>query len=223
MQIKKIIRSSRKTIMLQVCDDATLIVKAPLGVGNDVIKKAVLKHSKWLENKKKEILSRDMQFPQKKFVHGESFFYLGNLYRLKLIQPEKLAKRLILQGEYFYLREGVKNPREIFIAWYKQAAYEKICQRVIWYTQKRGFKYKQIKISNAQKRWASCSHLGNLNFSWRLVMAPPPVIDYVVIHELVHLTEKNHSRAFWNKVRLLMPEYKQHQNWLKKNGYLLTL
>ncbi len=223
MQIKKIIRSHRKTIMLQVCDDATLIVKAPIGVGNDVIEKVILKHTKWLENKKKELLSRDMRFTQKKFVSGESFFYLGYLYRLILVKPNKLIKPLVLEGDYFYLREGVKNPRGIFIAWYKRAAYEKICQRVFCYTQKRGFKYKQIKISNAQKRWASCSHLGNLNFSWRLVMAPLPVIDYVVVHELVHLIEKNHSRAFWNKVKLFMPEYKKHQNWLKKNGYLLTL
>ena len=86
MQIKKIIHSRRKSIMLQVCDDATLIVKAPLGVGNNIIEKMVLKHSKWLEKKKKEVLSRDIKFTQKKFVNGEIFFYLGQLYQLKKYQ-----------------------------------------------------------------------------------------------------------------------------------------
>ena len=223
MQIKKIIHSCRKTIMLQVCDDATLIVKAPLGVGNNIIEKMVLKHSKWWEKKKKEVLSRDIKFTQKKFANGEIFYYLGQLYQLKIIQTEKLTNPLTLHGKYFYLRKGIANPREIFIAWYKQAALEVICQRVVCKSKKKGFKYSQIKISSAQKRWASCSQQGNLNFSWRLVMAPLQVIDYVIIHELVHLIEKNHSRTFWNKVRMLMPEYKKQQNWLKEKGYLLSL
>jgi predicted metal-dependent hydrolase len=113
--------------------------------------------------------------------------------------------------------------REVFIEWYKKAAYEKILERVEWYLQKTGLKYKEVKITNAQKRWGSCSHSGNLNFPWKLVMAPLPVIDYIVIHELVHLEVKNHTRTFWTKVKKLMPEYEKFEDWLKKNGYLLKL
>ncbi len=223
MNIKKIIRSRRKTIALQVCNDATLIVKAPFGVRNDVIEKIVLKHHKWLEKKKKEILSRDLRFIKKEYVNEESFLFLGKYYRLKLVKVHETEDELVLQDGCFYLRGDVVNPKEVFIVWYKKAAYEKISQRVYWYAQKRGLKYNQVKISNAQKRWGSCTHLDNLNFSWRLVMAPLPVIDYVVVHELVHLIEKNHSKSFWNKVRLLMPDYKSRRNWLRKNEYLLSL
>jgi predicted metal-dependent hydrolase len=223
VDIKKIIHSKRKTIALQVCEDTTLLVRAPFGVGEDVIEKVILKHQKWLENKKKEILARDISFTKKEFVNGEGFLFLGKSYRLKIVEDNGIDNKLLFKDSYFYLKGVVKNPRETFIGWYKKEAYQKISERVDWYAQKRGFKYNQVKISNAQKRWGSCSHLGNLNFSWRLIMAPMPVIDYVVVHELVHLIEKNHSKSFWNKVRLLLPDYKKQREWLKKNGYLLKI
>ena len=80
-----------------------------------------------------------------------------------------------------------------------------------------------LKFNNAQKRWASCSPKNNLNFSWRLIMAPIGVVDYVVVHELVHLEEKNHSKEFWRKVKVLLPQYERYERWLKKYGYLLRL
>lgn len=223
MQIKKIIRSERRTISLQICDDATLIVKAPLRVKNNVINQVILKHHKWLERKKKEILSRDIKFIEKQFVNGEKYFYLGNLYPLKIVQNNEMEYPLILSNGYFYLQENIPDGKETFLGWYKEAARKKILQRVDWYSGKTGLQYNRVKISNAQKRWGSCTNMGNLSFSWRLIMAPLPVVDYVVIHELVHLIEKNHSKSFWDKVQFFMPDYKVQKNWLKKNGYLLNL
>jgi predicted metal-dependent hydrolase len=86
-----------------------------------------------------------------------------------------------------------------------------------------GFAWKQIRISSARTRWGSCSTTGNLSFTWRLVLAPLEVIDYVVIHELVHTTIKNHSPAFWHRVAEIMPGYKQQVTWLKRNGRFLSL
>ncbi len=225
MDIKEIIRSRRKTIALQVCDDATLIVRAPLRMSTDVIRKVILKHHRWLEKKKGEILARNSSNTLKEYIDGEAFLYLGVSYRLKRVKAHELELdcKLAFLGGHFYLRDSVLHPREAFLSWYKHEAFKIISERVHWYARQRGLKYKQIKISHAQKRWGSCSPSGNLNFSWRLIMAPLPVIDYVVVHELVHLLEKNHSRSFWDKVRLLMPDYKIHRSWLKKNGYLLRL
>jgi len=221
MKIKKIIRSKRKTIALHVCEDTTLIIRAPFHMSDEIIYKVIFKHNKWLEKKKREILSRDSKFVKKEFVNGEDFLCLGEYYRLHLVKDQK--KSLIFQGRYFLLRENLNNPRNVFIEWYKKMACEKIFQRVLWYAQEQEVKFNNIKITNAQKQWGSCSHLGNLNFTWRLIMAPLPVIDYVVVHELMHLNEKNHSKIFWNKVKILMPEYKKHKNWLKYNGHLLRL
>ena len=221
MEIKKVIRSKRKTISLQVSDDATLIVRAPFKVSDEIINRVILKHSNWIEKKKKEIKSREVKFSKKEFVNGEGFLYLGNYYRLRLVENQKTP--LNFENEFFLSKEYLAQAKDIFIDWYKGRAYEKISERVKWYAQKRGFKYNKINITNAQKRWGSCSCLNNLNFSWRLIMAPLSVIDYVVVHELVHLVEKNHSRAFWNKVKMLMTDYKKHQEWLKRNGHLLRL
>jgi len=221
MEVKKVIRSKRKTISLQVSDDATLIVRAPFEVSEKIVNRVILKHSNWIKKKKKEMQLRDIKFSKKEFVNGEGFLYLGNYYRLRLTENQEIP--LNFKNGFFLSKEYLAHAGEIFIDWYRERAYEKISERVKWYAQKRGFKYNKINITNAQKRWGSCSCLNNLNFSWRLIMAPLPVVDYVVIHELVHLVEKNHSKAFWNKVKMLMTDYKKHQHWLKKNGYLLRL
>lgn len=223
MNMKKIIRSKRKTISLQVCDDATIIIKAPFGVSDEVIEKVILKHHRWLEKKKREILSQDLHFLKKEFVNEETFLYLGKTYPLKIVKSHMVDGYLVFKNNCFYLREDTGNSREAFIDWYKKEAYKKIVERVNWYAERIGFQYNQVKITYAQKRWGSCSHLNNLNFSWRLIMAPLPVLDYVVVHELVHLLKKNHSKAFWDKVRLIMPNYKKHRHWLKKHGYLLQI
>jgi predicted metal-dependent hydrolase len=221
MEIKKVIRSKRKTISLQVSNDAALIVRAPFEVSDEIINRVILRHSNWIEKKKKEIQLRDIKFSKKEFVNGEGFLFLGNYYRLRLVENQEIP--LNFENEFFLSKEYLSNAKEIFIDWYRKRAYEKISERVKWYAQKRGFKYNKINITNAQKRWGSCSCRNNLNFSWRLIMAPLPVVDYVIVHELVHLDEKNHSRVFWNKVKMLMTDYEKHRIWLKRNGHLLRI
>lgn len=221
IKIDKIIRTRRKTIALQITDDATLIVRAPFFVDDKTIERVVESRKEWIERKRKEILSRDPKFLPKEFVNGEGFLYLGKYYRLKIV---KNAEEPFRFDNGFYLsKEHLHHARDLFVQWYKQRAYEKISERVQWYAQKRGFKYNKVNITDAQKRWGSCSSKRNLNFSWRLIMAPLAVVDYVVVHELVHLEEKNHTKAFWAKVKMLMPEYEKHRDWLRRYAYLLRL
>lgn len=78
--------------------------------------------------------------------------------------------------------------------------------------------YGRITIRNQKTRWGSCSSKGNLNFNCLLMLAPDEVVDYVVIHELCHLIEMNHSKAFWKQVEQVMPDYKKHRKWLKDHG-----
>ena len=109
------------------------------------------------------------------------------------------------------------------IVWYKEQAFEKITESANHYSQISGWKYKTINITSAQGRWGSCSSSGSINFSWKLIMAPFDVVEYVVVHELAHITEKNHSARFWNKVKSILPNYKTQEKWLKENGKKLTL
>jgi len=221
IKIDKLIRMKRKTIALQITDDAALIVKAPFRVSEQIIKEVVAKHVTWIEKRRKEVLSRETKFVKKEFVNGEKIFYMGQYYELTIIDEQN--EPLIFNQGFFLSKNYLSTAREVFIDWYKKRALEKIPERVECYTKKRNFTYSKITITNAEKRWGSCSSKGNLNFSWRLIMAPLFVVDYVVVHELTHLKVRNHSKSFWDEVKILMPDYKRRQEWLKNNGYLLRI
>ncbi|MCK5429111.1 MAG: M48 family metallopeptidase, partial [Anaerolineales bacterium] len=129
----------------------------------------------------------------------------------------------ILTEKFLLTQTALTHAEEIFTRWYKNQARRVITQRVEKFAKENGFVYKRIRITSAKTRWGSCSSKDSLNFTWRLVMAPIYAIDYVVIHELVHLEEKNHSKAYWYKVKKLMPDYKYRRSWLHDHGQTLTL
>ena len=104
---------------------------------------------------------------------------------------------------------------------YRRKARERIGQRTAYFAALMGVTYGRISIRSAKTRWGSCSSEKNLNFNWKLILALPEVLDYVVIHELCHLKEMNHSKAFWDEVEKVMPEYETYKLWLKENGWRL--
>ncbi len=104
---------------------------------------------------------------------------------------------------------------------YRDAARDYIPKRVEYYHQFTGGHYEKITIRDQKTRWGSCSSNGTLSFSFRLMLAPPRVLDYVIVHELCHLTHMNHSKEFWNMVENILPDYKEHRKWLKENGHTL--
>ena len=106
---------------------------------------------------------------------------------------------------------------------YRNSARETFTKRVEFYHKATGGIYTSITIRDQKSRWGSCSSRGTLSFNYRLVFAPPAVLDYVVVHELCHLTHMNHSKDFWNMVASVMPDYKTYKNWLKEHGQELTL
>lgn len=101
---------------------------------------------------------------------------------------------------------------------YKEKAKEYIPIRAEKIAEQFWLRYNTIKITSAKTRWGSCTSKKNLNFSYRLILCPKKVIDYVICHELAHLTHMNHSAKFWQEVGRLMPDYKKHKKWLKDNA-----
>ena len=99
-----------------------------------------------------------------------------------------------------------------------ELAKEVIPQRVAFFAAQMGVNYGRITIRNQKTRWGSCSQAGNLNFNCRLMKMPPEVLDYVVVHELCHRKQMNHSRAFWEEVEKVLPDYRVTRQWLKQNG-----
>lgn len=113
--------------------------------------------------------------------------------------------------------------REALKKRYVQAAKEYIPKRAAYYNQFIGGDYERITIREQKTRWGSCSSCGTLSFNWKLMLAPPAVLDYVVVHELCHLKHMNHSREFWAAVESVMPDYREKRKWLKEHGCELQI
>jgi predicted metal-dependent hydrolase len=219
--IKQIIRSNRRTLALQITPDASLIVRAPKKVSEKTIVTFVQKKIKWILRHQK--LARESYRPsvKRKFVDGERFLYLGEWHKLFVIQD--VTQPLVFDEKKFLLSESfLPDAKKLFEQWYRKQAYAAIKDRGRLYAKTAGLSFKRITITGARKRWGSCGPKGTLNFSWRLIMAPMMIVDYVIVHELAHLEVRNHSRKFWEKVRLLFPDYQQAETWLKTNSWLLN-
>jgi len=133
-----------------------------------------------------------------------------------------LPKAVVLDKDLMISQVVLANAQDHIENWYRAQALDHITQRVGYWAQITGLKYRSIRINSATTRWGSCGYKDGLNFTWRLIMAPARVVDYVVIHELMHLKQKNHSKKFWAEVAKVMPNYKEDERWLKANGHLLA-
>lgn len=135
----------------------------------------------------------------------------------------KKAGTSMQQIKYIYLTQAEQKRLQTLEKRYRNAARDTFTRRVAYYHQFTGGNYTSITIRDQKSRWGSCSSRGTLSFNYRLVFAPPKVLDYVVVHELCHLTHMNHSKDFWNLVAEVMPEYKEYKKWLREHGHELNL
>ena len=217
--IDNLVRTHRKTVAILIDRDGRLTVRAPMRLSAAHIQAFVESHADWIA-KTIARLQATPPAPVHRYVEGETFLYLGKSYPLSILPTHRPA--LSFNGAVFRLaKSSLPKAPALFEAWYKQQARLFLTGRVSAFAAQHAFRYQKIRISSARTRWGSCSSLGTLSFTYRLVMAPAEVIDYVVMHELVHTKIHNHSKTFWNKVAQLMPDYKPRLAWLKKNGKYL--
>jgi len=217
-----ILHSRRKTFSIEIRHDGSLVVRAPLRSTPAQIEQILQKKAKWIQSKQEQVRAALAAKRQpRQWIEGEEFLYLGAGYPLHL---EEGVRRMELRDGLFRLpKAALPQAESIFERWYRMQARTVLNERVELYARQHGFDYRQVRIGSARTRWGSCGAKGTLNFTWRLVMAPLEVIDYVVVHELAHLGIKNHGKAFWEKVADLMPDYQVRRNWLKQNGHSLVL
>lgn len=150
----------------------------------------------------------------------------GHTYIVEVSNKRFLKERVVLSESkitVFLSEHNNKQPKTIFESWIREHARKLITQRTKVLADKAGFKYNRISIREQSTRWGSCSSDKNLNFNWKLILAPPEILDYVVIHELAHTVQMNHSRAFWSVVEGVMPDYMKYRKWLRAHGDTLKI
>jgi predicted metal-dependent hydrolase len=218
-------RKRRKTISLQISNNSEVTICAPYFTPAGEINRFVREKQNWIQRaiqKQKEAL---FLAKEKKYTTGELFYYLGESFPLEVFFEESARKGLVFWSNRFYLNspDAAVDGMSFFISWYKKKAGEYLSRRVDFFSRKLGLLPRKVKITSAERRWGSCSEDNNISFSFRLIMSPLAVIDYVIVHELMHIKEKSHSARFWKLIEAVMPEYKMHRRWLKEDGEKLVL
>ncbi len=221
----QLVRSKRrrKTISLCIKEDGRIVISVPYHTPKGEIEGFIKEKESWII-KKFSGKERSIKEAEKAFTPGEKFLYLGESYPLEIGDTNYRGLPLKLSfGKFILDKDYLKEARDVFIHWYKREAKGKIEGRVHYFSNRLKLFPKGFKITSAKYRWGSCSRDSRLSFSWRIIMAPLSVIDYVLIHELVHIKEKNHSKRFWTYLETILPDYRKHRFWLKENGYRLWL
>jgi len=220
IRIDEVIRSRRRTIALIITPEARLVVRAPLKAPAGMIDSVIREKQAWIRKKIAEMKQRP-QATVHAYEEGEIFFFLGRAYPLHFVddgrssieRTDRLCVPRVLLPD---IRRRLKH-------WYVQEAQKEITSRCMWFSMTTGYSPASVRITDARRRWGSCTHRGGLNFSWCLIQAPLEIVDYVIVHELVHLKQPDHSKKFWNKVREIMPDYERRRKWLRENERLLRI
>ncbi|HON22638.1 MAG TPA: SprT family zinc-dependent metalloprotease [Syntrophales bacterium] len=216
----ELIRSAkrRKTMSLVVMPGGVIVIRAPRHVPSGEVDGFFRRKRPWIEKKLADLEGRRATWGTDGRGGGRVLF-LGVSYPVVVRDVDGPAGGLSFDGIRFLLAPGAGDGRrEMLQAWYCGQAASFLPGRVKYFEELWGCRSRSVRISKARSRWGSCSADNRLAFSWRLMMAPPAVIDYVVVHELAHLREKNHSPRFWALVGEMCPDYRQLRRRLNTLG-----
>lgn len=218
----KIVRSpKRKRLTISVERDRAIIVHAPEGTSEETVQRVIDAKRQWLLAKLRHPQKyQDRPHPPgKEVVNGESAPYLGRDYRIEI--AETATGEVEFSQCFVVPASHQARRRDVLRDWYIARAKEKILDRVEQHARELGVKFEAARIVDNQYRWGSCTINNNINFNWRLIKAPMFVIDYVIVHELAHLIETNHTSRFWNIVHANSPTMEKAKTWLKEHGQFL--
>lgn len=228
IEFERMPSKNKEIITIKVDPKKKVSVLAPLNLEEDELTQIMKKKATWIIDKFQRIDEIQILYNKHEFVSGESFFYKGKLLRLKIKQLKNPQEDEIFTDTttIFCKTSKHKNPehlKKIIQEWYMEKAKNYLNNRLPRLTKKFKTKPRKIGIRNQLMRWGSCTKNGDILINWKIMMAPPSVIDYVVVHELAHLQEKNHSDKFWEGVKNAIPNYEEKKEWLRVNGPKLTI
>lgn len=219
--------TDRKTTDIIIERNGTVVVRPPKSLSPEHVDAVVESKRIWIYRNLAEWRDLNATAVVREWVNGETFLYLGRSYRLSLVQNQ--SQLLKLENGRFCLdrrlidKHGPIAAKKAFEMYYSQRAFLRIRERVRFFAPKVGVVPAAVHVRDIGYQWGTCSPDGKLTFHWKCIMATPKVIDYLVVHELCHMHQANHTDAFWNEVDKVMPDYKERKDWLRKNGAALDL
>jgi predicted metal-dependent hydrolase len=220
----------RRTVTLIVDGERGLVVYAPLRMAQRSLDRILREKERWILAKTAELERQRSERPVPEAAPGNLLPWQGRWYPLA-VEANGRQRELREQGGVLWLglpprtlaaleAQGLRGPalRAHLVQGYRAAAREVIHGRVAHFAPHLGVQPRTLRIKDQRHRWGSASVQGAVNFNWRLILAPPPVLDYVLVHELCHLLELNHSPRFWAHVAGVLPDYRERQAWLRDHG-----
>lgn len=177
----------------------------------------LVENAAWVMEKKRKYDTYREQVPERRFEPGETFPFLGEPHEIVVERrgTSDVADSILALAEHHVEQTSIKRALETL---YRRKARDRFEDRAEYYASEMDVEYEKIEVRNQRTKWGSCSTTGTLGLNWRLMMAPPEVVDYIVIHELAHLRESNHNDAFWSLVADYDPEYQDHAEWLEEHS-----
>ena len=221
----EIIRTDRvKSASIDV-EDNLVKVTVPKNLSDERIEELIKGRILWIKQKLALQATANISKP-KEYVDGEAFAYLGRNYRLKCANGSEESVKLKSGYLNVTTKNGKRNSEHIKAAieqWYRTKALSRLVDKNKRYSAILKVEPTSINLKDYKAMWGSCSPKGVVSYNWRIILAPHKIVDYIVVHELCHLIEPNHSSKYWKQVRSVIPDYKNSKEWLKNNGSSLLI
>jgi predicted metal-dependent hydrolase len=211
-----------RSLKIKIMPDGSVVVVRPKwGFFLKSIDQFVQENSEWIEKNQQKMLAHRKSSPQS----TDEIMVFGKTYKKVIHFSGKNKIGVCIVGDEMHINPVSDTPasiRKSIDSFLKTTAEKYVVPRTHQLAKIMNIHFRDITLRCQKTRWGSCSSAGNLNFNWQLVHSPPAVIDYVIIHELAHRKEMNHSARFWEIVRKHDPEYQKHRGWLKRQGMDLS-
>lgn len=209
--------SRRRTLQITVDRSGDLVLSAPPDVEEERLREFILEKRFWIYTKLAEKDRLQKAVPTKSYVDGEGFLYLGRSYRLRLVDEQDVALKL-LNGRFLLRRDLVENARHHLIQWYSGRAKLWLWDKAQDYVARMEVRPVGVKVQDLGYRWGSCGKGDWLYFHWKTILLPPRIAEYVVVHELAHLHQPHHTSEFWQRVERALPDFERRKIWLAEHG-----
>jgi predicted metal-dependent hydrolase len=227
--VEVMVRRSHKrhTVGLTIERDGQVVAAVPANMSLKEVTEIVRQRETWVHS---ALLRRSAIAPasgSKEYVSGEGFHYLGRSYRLRVLRGTTgvsgLPELRLFEGTFQLRADCVPRGRECFVGWYTGQMGTWLSEKLPQLQRRVGAIVRRTSVMDLGLRWGSCSEAGRVNFHWRAILLPPRLVSYLVLHELCHLLEHNHTEKFWALVRRVDHDFERKERWLRENGARFSL